>query len=153
LIALGAALLGLAVFLIVRGGRGRGGEKAVASASLAAEAVSSPGAPPGTYPAALATRLDEPLNRWLWLAKSLRAIPHLILLAILWLAFVVLTVVAWFAVVISGRYPRGIFDFNLGGVALDVAGLVLRLRRPRHRSLSAVLTRRGAGPSGDAGRR
>jgi hypothetical protein len=62
----------------------------------------------------LAARLDEPLNRWLWLAKWLLAIPHLIVLAILWLAFVALTVVAWFAVVITGRYPRAIFDFNLG---------------------------------------
>jgi hypothetical protein len=114
LIALGAALLGLAVFLIVRGGRGRGGERAPASASPATEAVPSAGAPAGTYPAALAARLDEPLNRWLWLVKWLLAIPHLIVLAILWLAFVALTVVAWFAVVITGRYPRAIFGFNLG---------------------------------------
>jgi hypothetical protein len=55
LIAVGAALLALAVFLIVRGGRGRGPEQAVHSAE----------APTGPYPAALAARLDEPLSRWL----------------------------------------------------------------------------------------
>jgi hypothetical protein len=114
LIAVGAALLGLAVFLIVRGGRGRGGEKALPPASPANENAPPAEAPAGPYPAALAARLDEPLSRWLWLAKWLLAIPHLIVLAILWLAFVVLTVVAWFAVVISGRYPRAIFDFNVG---------------------------------------
>jgi Domain of unknown function (DUF4389) len=114
LIALGAALLGLAVFLIVRGGRGRGGETAPASASPGTESVPSAGAPAGTYPAALAAKLDEPLNRWLWLVKWLLAIPHLIVLAILWLAFVALSVVAWVAVVATGRYPRAIFDFNLG---------------------------------------
>jgi hypothetical protein len=114
LLAFGAVLLGLAVFLIVRGGRGRGGEEAVASASPAAESVRSAGALAGSYPAALAARLDEPLSRWLWLVKWLLAIPHLIVLALLWFAFVVVSVVAWFAVVITGRYPRTIFDFNLG---------------------------------------
>jgi hypothetical protein len=114
LIAFGASLVGLAVFLIVRGGRGRGGEEAVASASPATGSVPSAEAPAGAYPAALAARLDEPLSRWLWLVKWLLAIPHLIVLAFLWFAFVVVSVVAWFAVVITGRYPRAIFDFNLG---------------------------------------
>jgi Domain of unknown function (DUF4389) len=114
LIAVGAALMGLAVFLIMRGGRGRGGEEAMPSESPATGGLPSAGAPAGTYPAALAARLDEPLNRWLWLVKWLIAIPHLIVLAILWLAFVALTVVAWFAVMITGRYPRAIFEFNLG---------------------------------------
>jgi uncharacterized protein DUF4389 len=114
LIALGGALLGLAVFLIVRGGRGRDGEKAPASTSPAAESGPSAVAPASAYPAMLAAKLEEPLNRWLWLVKWLLAIPHLIVLAILWLAFVAFSVVAWFAVVVTGRYPRAIFDFNLG---------------------------------------
>jgi Domain of unknown function (DUF4389) len=66
------------------------------------------------YPAALSARLEEPLNRWLWLVKWLLLIPHYIVLVVLWICAVVATIVAWFAILFTGRYPRGIFDFNLG---------------------------------------
>jgi Domain of unknown function (DUF4389) len=66
-----------------------------------------------SYPAALSARLDAP-SRGLWLVKWLLAIPHFIVLLFLGAAFVVTTVVAWFAVVITGNYPRAIFDFNVG---------------------------------------
>jgi hypothetical protein len=66
------------------------------------------------YPAALVARLDEPLNRWLWIVKWFLLIPHFVILVILWICVVVATIVAWFAILITGRYPRGIFDFNLG---------------------------------------
>lgn len=69
-----------------------------------------------SYPARLVGRLDAPLSRWLWLVKWLLAIPHAIVLAFLWLALVVLTVVAGVAILVTGRYPRGIFDFNVGVV-------------------------------------
>ena len=59
-------------------------------------------------------RLDAELSRWLWLVKWLLAIPHFIVLAFLWIAFVVLSVVAFFAILFTARYPRGIFEFNLG---------------------------------------
>jgi Domain of unknown function (DUF4389) len=54
------------------------------------------------------------LNRWLPLVKWLLAIPHYILLVFLWLAAVVAVVIAWFAILFTGRYPRGLFDFVLG---------------------------------------
>ena len=63
---------------------------------------------------ALEGELAPHLSRWLWLVKWLLAVPHYIVLFFLWLALVVLTVVAFFAVLFTGRYPRGIFDFNVG---------------------------------------
>ncbi len=54
------------------------------------------------------------LNRWLPLVKWLLAIPHYVVLSILGIAAMVVTVIAWFAILITGRYPRGMFDFVLG---------------------------------------
>jgi hypothetical protein len=54
------------------------------------------------------------LNRVLPLFKWLLAIPHYVVLAILWIAALVITVIAWFAIVFTGRYPRGMFRFVLG---------------------------------------
>ena len=54
------------------------------------------------------------LNRWLPLVKWLLAIPHYIVLLFLWLAAIVCVIIAWFAILFTGRYPRGLFDFVLG---------------------------------------
>jgi len=68
----------------------------------------------GGHPVRVEGELDPQLSRWLWLVKWLLLIPHLVVLVFLWIAFLVLTVVAFFAILVTGRYPRGIFDFNLG---------------------------------------
>jgi hypothetical protein len=58
--------------------------------------------------------LDPELNRWRWLVKWLLVLPHVLVLAVLWVAVIVLTVVAGVSIAVTGRYPRAIFDFNLG---------------------------------------
>ncbi|HLI14643.1 MAG TPA: DUF4389 domain-containing protein [Acidimicrobiales bacterium] len=67
-----------------------------------------------SYPVRLDGRLDEPLHRVLWLVKWALLIPHFLCLAGLWLATTVLTIVAGLSILVTGRYPRRIFDFNVG---------------------------------------
>jgi hypothetical protein len=66
------------------------------------------------YPVHVEAQIDPNLSRWQWLFKWLLAIPHFIVLVFLWMAFAVLSVIAFFAILFTGRYPRGIFDFNVG---------------------------------------
>jgi Domain of unknown function (DUF4389) len=54
------------------------------------------------------------LNRWLPIVKWLLAIPHYIVLFFLYIAVVIVVIVAWFAILFTGRYPRGIFEFVEG---------------------------------------
>jgi hypothetical protein len=68
-----------------------------------------------------AVRLDLPypdvkrdLNRWLPLVKWLLAIPHYIVLVFLSIAGLFVVIFAWFAILFTGRYPRGLFDFLVG---------------------------------------
>jgi hypothetical protein len=69
---------------------------------------------PSPYPLRLQGDLSPQLSRWLWIVKLLLVIPHVIVLFFLWIAFVALSVVALFAILFTGRYPRVIFDFNVG---------------------------------------
>ena len=67
--------------------------------------------PSPAYPLRLEGELESQLSRWLWLVSGC-AIPHFIVLFFLWIAFAVVTLVAFFAILFTGRYPRGLFGFN-----------------------------------------
>ncbi len=54
------------------------------------------------------------LNRWLPLVKWILAIPHYIILVFLWIALIVAVIIAWVAILFTGRYPAGLFDFVVG---------------------------------------
>lgn len=66
------------------------------------------------YPLDIRGELDPNLSRGLWLIKWLLAIPHYIVITALSFAALFLWIVAFFAVLITGRYPQGIFGFNVG---------------------------------------
>jgi Domain of unknown function (DUF4389) len=56
----------------------------------------------------------EPLSRWLWLVKWLLLIPHYICLLLLFVTLFLTTIAAFFVLLFTGRYPRGLFDWNVG---------------------------------------
>ncbi|SIM54645.1 protein of unknown function [Micromonospora cremea] len=66
------------------------------------------------YPVRVDAHLDPHLSRWLWLVKWVLVIPHVIVLFFLWIAFTALSIVAFFAILFTARYPRPIFEFNVG---------------------------------------
>jgi hypothetical protein len=70
--------------------------------------------PQHAFPLRLTGELDPDVSRWKWLFKWLLVIPHFVVLFFLWIGFFVTTVVAGFAILFTGRYPRGIFDYNVG---------------------------------------
>ncbi|WP_330182779.1 DUF4389 domain-containing protein [Nocardia sp. NBC_01503] len=66
------------------------------------------------YPVRVRGDLDPGLSRWMWLVKWILAIPHVIVLIFLYIAYFVVTIVAFFAILFTGKFPRALFDFNVG---------------------------------------
>ncbi len=66
------------------------------------------------YPVNIRGELTIPPGRWVWLFKWLLAIPHYFILCFLTIAFYVVWIIAFFAILFTGKYPQGLFDFNVG---------------------------------------
>lgn len=118
LLLAGTLALVLGVPLLVAGavGLGRHGR---ATSPVPQQAPFVAGQQPGAagtivYPVRLGGHVDPALARWIWLVKWFLAIPHFFVLFFLWFAFAVTTVIAWFAILFTGRYPQSLFHFNVG---------------------------------------
>ena len=111
----GIVLLAMAAAMIIGGaGRARVASDTAVPLSIGAAQPVARQASFVASPLRLEGHLDPDLSRWKWLVKWFLAIPHFVVLAFLWVAFVVLTFVAFFAILFTGRYPRSIFEFDVG---------------------------------------
>lgn len=103
LITVAAVVAGIALILVGATGLGRNIQELPAGTGTTS-----------ARPISLEGTLDPKLTRWMWLVKWLLAIPHFVVLAILWIAFVIVTIAAGFAILFTGRYPASLFQFANG---------------------------------------
>jgi hypothetical protein len=67
-----------------------------------------------TYPVHIRGELTAPPERGWWLIKWLLGIPHYFILCFLWIGFIFVAIIAFFAILFTGKYPRGLFHYNAG---------------------------------------
>ena len=89
-----------------------------------------------TYPVNIRGDLSSPPERGWWLIKWLLVIPHIIILFFLMIASVIVCVIAFFAILFTGKYPRGLFDFNTGVLRGGVGCDFLHSRPPGSEKIS-----------------
>lgn len=106
LLTIGFLLFAIAIVIIVLA--------AVVGRRAAETVAASEARPARPEPVLVEASIDAPLSQWLWLVKWFLAIPHYVVLAFLWIAFFVLTFIAWWVILFTGRYPEGLFRFNVG---------------------------------------
>ena len=99
-------LIGTAV--IIRGRGHRGAATRVRLNPLAVDPVVE------NHPLTLSATIDVLPGRWLWLVKWILLVPHIVVLTVLWAGFVVAAVAAGLCILVTSRYPRPLFDFNVG---------------------------------------
>jgi hypothetical protein len=119
--ALVLAIIGIPLVLAGAVGLGRGldpggigGPGPVQFTAPLAGQVTGPERDFFTYPARLSGYPDPGLSRWFWLVKWFLALPHFVVLLLLWVACLVCTVAAGIVILFSGRYPRSLFTFTVG---------------------------------------
>ncbi len=109
-LGVGAVVLGLGVLIVVlsaRRSRGNG-------QPVTAEGTGSAGPSEGSFPLSFQAAYTESLSPLLWLVKWLLLIPHFVVLGFLWAGFAGSWVLSFFAILFTGRYPRGLFEYNVG---------------------------------------
>ncbi|MBP2266116.1 hypothetical protein J3A64_001580 [Pseudarthrobacter sp. PvP004] len=109
-----AILIGVPLLVLGAVGLGRAGGSPGQPPSTSAAAQGPAPARAMSSPLHFTGQLDPALSPWMWLVKWFLAIPHFFVLLFLWFAFAVTSIIAWFAILFTGRYPLSLFHFNVG---------------------------------------